>query len=99
MLKSCRLHTQVARHVSTARTTKDLEYEIYAYPRAKSLIHNEKPIVLFKNTTLRLWNQRPFHLQGDAGHSGWKEVDKKRIIRKNGGPRRRGTGGADPPPI
>jgi hypothetical protein len=37
--------------------------------RAWSLIHNEKPIVLFEKTAMRMNSQRPLHVQGDAGHA------------------------------
>jgi hypothetical protein len=31
-----------------------------------------KPVVLFENTAMQLWSQRPLHVQGDAGHPGWQ---------------------------
>jgi hypothetical protein len=30
----------------------------------------KETIVLFEKTALRLWSQRPMHVQGDAGHPG-----------------------------
>jgi hypothetical protein len=54
------------------------------------LIRNEKPIVLFERHCHAAEKSEAI----DAGHPGNKVVDPKRIIGKNGGPRRRrGTRG------
>jgi hypothetical protein len=42
---------------------------------------NKKTIVLFEKTAMRLWIQRPLHVQGDAIPVN-SVVDKKRIIGK-----------------
>jgi hypothetical protein len=59
---------------------------------ARSLICNKKTKQLFslRDTAMWLRSQRPLHVQGDAGHPIYQGGGpQKRIIRKNGGPRRR----------
>jgi hypothetical protein len=35
-----------------------------------NLIRNEKPIILFEKTVMRLRSQKPLHVHGYAGHPG-----------------------------
>jgi hypothetical protein len=56
---------------------------------AWSLIRNEKPIVLFERHCHATEKELPVMPVN-------KVADPKRIIRKNGGPRRRGTRGRRP---
>jgi hypothetical protein len=58
------------------------------------LIRNEKPIVLFEKTAMQPKSQRPLYFKEMPVILVNRVVDKKRLIGKNGGPRRRrGTKG------
>jgi hypothetical protein len=59
-----------------------LDFQVYSFYVAaafleknlKSLgsVMKKKTIVLFENLAMWMWNQRPLHVQEDAGHPGWQ---------------------------
>jgi hypothetical protein len=49
---------------------------------AWSLIRNTIPIVLFENTAMWLWSQRPLNVQGDPIHPSEQGVGQEKNNRK-----------------